>query len=389
MNEALKNYIDDPENPHCNFALALEYAKLEQGAAAITYFLRCAERTDDTDLAYECLLNIAIWFDKQEGRDNTVKCFISHCFTLDPKRPEAYYYFARYFNYRQKYVDAYTLLNTALTFCDFNRKPLKTIEHLYPGKYAILFEKSVAAWWWGKADESRNMLKDLFTNHWHEMNDEHKAAVKNNMKNLGISEEFKPMFYKKAQSTAWIVDDFYEDPDAVRDFALSQDYMQGGIGRGFIGSRTNEQFLFDGLKERFEEIMGKKITKWEDYGMNGRFQFSFAGEPLVYHCDSQKWGAMIYLTPNAPYSCGTTLYAHKKNGARTYYDEGWDEAWKDKEGDPHLDGTHFEPVDVLGNDYNRLVIFDASAIHSASQYFGHYDAKNARLWQMFFFDTED
>jgi hypothetical protein len=44
-------------------------------------------------------------------------------------------------------------------------------------------------------------------------------------------------------------------------------------------------------------------------------------------------------------------------------------------------------VDVLGNVYNRLVIFDASAIHSASQYFGTVK-ENSRLWQMFFFDTE-
>jgi len=54
-------------------------------------------------------------------------------------------------------------------------------------------------------------------------------------------------------------------------------------------------------------------------------------------------------------------------------------------GDPHLDGTSFEPVDVLGNVYNRLVIFDASCIHSASQYFGTV-MENSRLWQMFFFD---
>ena len=42
--------------------------------------------------------------------------------------------------------------------------------------------------------------------------------------------------------------------------------------------------------------------------------------------------------------------------------------------------------DVLGNVYNRLVIFDASAIHSASEYFGTIK-ENARLWQMFFFDN--
>jgi hypothetical protein len=201
---------------------------------------------------------------------------------------------------------------------------------------------------------------------------------------LSMSSQFK--INSNSKGTSWIVDNFYENPDEVRKFALEQDYLEGGIGKGFIGRRTHQQFLFPGLKERFEEIMGRKITAWEEHGMNGRFQISWSGEPLVYHCDSQKWGGMLYLTPDAPYQCGTTLYAHKQTRARTYYDQGWDAAWKDIPGDPHLDGTSFEPVDVLGNVYNRLVIFDASAIHSASEYFGTVK-ENARLWQMFFFDT--
>ena len=77
-------------------------------------------------------------------------------------------------------------------------------------------------------------------------------------------------------------------------------------------------FCFPGLKERFEEIMGKKITKWEEHGMNGRFQYCWGGQPQVWHCDSQQWGGMLYLTPDAPYSCGTSLYAHKKTRARNY-----------------------------------------------------------------------
>lgn len=186
--------------------------------------------------------------------------------------------------------------------------------------------------------------------------------------------------------TVWIVDNFYESPDDVREFALQQEYVEGGFGRGFIGRRTEQQFLFPDLKPKFEEIMRRKITKWEEHGMNGRFQIAWSGEPLVYHCDNQKWGGMLYLTPDAPYQCGTTLYAHKQTRARTYYDEGWDVAWNHP-GGSHLDGTPWESVDVLGNVYNRLVIFDASCIHSASQYFGN-SKENSRLWQMFFFDTE-
>ncbi len=186
--------------------------------------------------------------------------------------------------------------------------------------------------------------------------------------------------------TALIIDNFYKDPDAVRQFALSQKFMDGGYGKGYIGKRTYEQFLFDGLKEKFEDILGQKINSWEDQPMNGRFQITYAGEPLVYHCDSQKWAAMIYLTPNAPFECGTSLYAHKITKARSYNDPGWDYSWKDTHlGDLHLDGTFFEPVDILGNVYNRLVIFDGSNIHSASKYFGQIDS-NARLWHMFFFD---
>jgi len=194
-------------------------------------------------------------------------------------------------------------------------------------------------------------------------------------------------FLNNNKNTAWIVDNFYDNPDEIRKFALEQEFGDESVITGFVGRRTFNQFLFPGLKEAFESIMGKKITKWEEHGMNGRFQICWSGERLVYHCDSQKWGGMLYLSPNAPYQCGTTLYADKKNRARTYYDPGWDDYWANTPGDCHLDRTPFEPVDVLGNVYNRLVIFDASCIHSASEYFGT-NKENARLWQMFFFDTE-
>ncbi len=207
-----------------------------------------------------------------------------------------------------------------------------------------------------------------------------KTSVKSEVKFHSLS--------TKQNDTLWIVDNFYEKPDEVRNFALNEPFFEGGFGRGFIGRRSENQYLFPGLKEKFEDIMGKKITKWEEHEQNGRFQSCWSGEALVYHCDSQQWGGMLYLTPGAPYQCGTTLYAHKQTRARTYYEPGWDAAWDPEKypEDCHLDGTHFEPVDVAGNVYNRLVLFDASAIHSASEYFGT-TLKTGRLWQMFFFDT--
>jgi hypothetical protein len=185
--------------------------------------------------------------------------------------------------------------------------------------------------------------------------------------------------YKKR---LWVVDDFYSDPHAIRNFALTREYVEGGFGRGFIGRRTVEQFLFPGLKESFEAIMGEKIVEWETHGMNGRFQSCHAGEPLVYHADSQRWAGMLYLTPDAPFCTGTTMFAHRQTRAR---DKHYPELWKVFPADTWLDRTPYEPVDVIGNVFNRLVIFDAGLIHAASEYFGH-DKESGRLWQMFFFD---
>jgi hypothetical protein len=53
-----------------------------------------------------------------------------------------------------------------------------------------------------------------------------------------------------------------------------------------------------------------------------------------------------------------------------------------------LDPTQFDVVDVIGNVYNRLVLFDAQFIHAASCYFGN-NISNGRLFQLFFFDFEE
>jgi hypothetical protein len=190
---------------------------------------------------------------------------------------------------------------------------------------------------------------------------------------------------KSQNKRAFIVDDFYSDPYAVRAFAQQQEYIEGGFGRGFIGKRTVHQFLFPGLKTKFESILNMKITKWEEYGMNGRFQLNVAGEPKVYHCDSQRFAAMIFLTPDAPPSCGTSTFMHRKTRVHHNSSPRINEVFI---GQNNLDGTIYDNVDKFGNVFNRLVIFDGGCIHAASEYFGE-TMNDARLWHMFFFDAEN
>jgi len=603
----------DTENAEKNYILAKWYENQGHTAPAHTYYLRAAERSKDNVLAYNALIRASFCYKSQGARDGTEKVLLENALNLLPQRPEAYYYLSLLYERKQEWQNSYTYANLGL-----HQEDTEPVIPEFHGRYLLTFQKAVAAWWWGRGMECRELFHSLVDNHWNEMDETHKRSVEDNITRLGsgpesfafhtytkedhsklrykfknssliernysqvyqdmfvlsmtdgkkngtfleiggaepfkgsntallektfgwtgvsieydekfienyrnnrtakllhtdalqidyeklLQENFEenvvdylqldiepprntyecmlkipfdkykfavityehdyyvdvtrsfreksreflksqgyelvandlspdgksnfedwwvhpdlvdktivekmksiksgihhskdyilssgreePDFFKLSinpKPTSWIIDNFYENPDAVREFALDQDYVEGGFGRGFIGRRTEKQFLFPGLKERFEKIMGETITKWEEHGMNGRFQIAWSGEPLVYHCDNQRWGGMLYLTPNAPYQCGTTLYAHKQTRARTYYEEGWDASWKDIPGDSHLDGTPWEPVDVLGNVYNRLVIFDASAIHSASQYFGTVK-ENARLWQMFFFDAE-
>jgi len=173
-------------------------------------------------------------------------------------------------------------------------------------------------------------------------------------------------------------------PNAVREFALAQEYQISPDGEyGYIGRRTFEQFLFPGLKEEFERIIGRKITRWGDHSMNGKFQYCIAGEPLVYHCDDQSLAGMLYLTPNAPYQSGTATYALKGTEIRHQSHPQIMQCFEP--GSRNFDSTKFETVDMFGNVYNRLVIFNAGYLHSARDYFG-WKPDNGRLWQMFFFD---
>ena len=210
----------------------------------------------------------------------------------------------------------------------------------------------------------------------------------------GIVDTNKFKVNKNQSKRFFCVDNFYEDPHAVRELALGATYFEG---EGAVGSRTRKQFLFEGVKERFEEIMGKKILEttpdgmgWRDGGINGRFQTCSAGTPLVYHCDSQMWAGMVYLTPDAPPQCGTTFFRHKNTKIRHNSEINW-EAGQGLEvfnQNTFLDGTPYEPIDKIGNVFNRLVIFDGGLIHSASEYFG-WDLHSSRLFHMFFFNTEN
>ena len=183
--DALYEYVKDCENPELNFNLALEYKKIGQTASAISFFIRSADRTNNLELSYECLLHCAECFIAQDRRDNTVRGLYKHAISILPKRPEAYFLLARFEEKKSQFDNTYMLSSMALEVCDFESKPL--IHQLgYPGKYGLIFEKAVSSYWWGKGEESRKLFLDLYYNYWNILDQSHKDAVQANIKNLNI-----------------------------------------------------------------------------------------------------------------------------------------------------------------------------------------------------------
>jgi tetratricopeptide (TPR) repeat protein len=122
----LTKYALDPENPEHNFNLGIWYEDARHNSAALSYFLRCAERTEDDLLAYESLIHASNAYERQGTRDTTSKGILQQALCIMPKRPEAYYLLARFTEKRECWQECYILCHWALEFCDFECESLKT-----------------------------------------------------------------------------------------------------------------------------------------------------------------------------------------------------------------------------------------------------------------------
>lgn len=201
---------------------------------------------------------------------------------------------------------------------------------------------------------------------------------------------FNTGFNETSKKGIVVVDNFYKNPSWVREYAMNNlDFNPSGYHKG---QRSSDRFILDGTKEKFEEILGKKITNWnyESYA-NGVFQYCTSQDPIVYHVDSQTYAAMVYLTPDAPLQTGTATYKSKITGATRFDKTEGDDYYNTFKGLSNnmnfYDSSTYEVVDTVANVYNRLVMFDSKSIHAATGYFG--DAiENARFFHLFFFDVE-
>jgi SAM-dependent methyltransferase len=183
IEELITTYSLDTENAENNFALGVWYENQGHTAPALTYFLRCAERAEDEDLAYEALIRGSYCYEKQGTRDGSARSLLWQAQAFLPQRPEAYFLLSRFAEKREWWQDCYMNADLALRYCNFDCPPLKTNVE-YPGKYGLLFEKAISGWQWGKSEETKSLLKEILSEY-KEIDSKHLKAIYENLEKIG------------------------------------------------------------------------------------------------------------------------------------------------------------------------------------------------------------
>jgi hypothetical protein len=214
-----------------------------------------------------------------------------------------------------------------------------------------------------------------------------------------------------------VVDGFYSDPDYIRAEALRQPFVQYApplpeqVDEEDAASHSSEppywfssallrykgktvrkpfegfRYAPDSLREKLSQMIAEDIPRenWDQAGdwWNGAFHLINANrkgdQGAVHHhyrngdVAPRGWSGLVYLSPDAPRSSGTTIWRDKESGlcVATYGSKFY------------YDIFRFELALLVENVFNRLVLFRENVLHRAEHGFGQ--GKNARLTQTFFF----
>lgn len=185
-------------------------------------------------------------------------------------------------------------------------------------------------------------------------------------------------------------DDFYANPSRVHELAEHAEYYEPEDAVGF---RSRTIYHEPGVKQKLQQMLGIKIIHWGEVPErdNGVFYRTFSDEIPGIHYDEpyNDVTVLVYLTPNLPADCGTSLWRHKKTGLCD--PPTANDARRLKLGLRQLRFTlaaeskkrsKWREIDRIGYKFNRMVAYPSGAYHSATKHYGN-PTKNGRLFQAF------
>jgi hypothetical protein len=191
-----------------------------------------------------------------------------------------------------------------------------------------------------------------------------------------------------------IVDNFYKEPDKIREFALKQDFLDSP--GNYPGKRTKflhelNIHLFTGFCSKlFSFFYPSNDIKWIVHTSFWKVS-TLDPNPLSpknigwIHEDGCLAAGVVYLTPGFNNKLGTTVYKQIKEkelidgkSMHKFYSSNIDDNFDDN---ITKSNSSFEETTKISNQYNRLICFDGTVPHSPSHY---YMGNETRLVQVFF-----
>jgi len=150
MQALIEQYVKNPNSSTLNIELAGEYEKIGQLASGVTHYLKAADYSiNDKANQYLALSGAARCFRKAGGREGTVEGLLKRCVTLEPKLSDPYLELSTFYEAKKDWFSSYMMASLGLSNAtDFS--------------YKLLFQKAVAAWWIGNAEEARQIIFCLY-----------------------------------------------------------------------------------------------------------------------------------------------------------------------------------------------------------------------------------
>lgn len=197
------------------------------------------------------------------------------------------------------------------------------------------------------------------------------------------------------------IDNFYKNPDEIRDFALSLTYENDPTNSGrYPGKRTKplheiDKVFFNKFCEKIMSIYFDFSKSRVDWNIATAFQKIDMYHESRYDLRNSGWihqdnevlvSGVIYLNKSADLNSGTSIFklksGNKAKNCQTiknkFYKSGLDENY-DEEFLDHK--NEFEETINYKNIYNRMISFDALQYHGVNSF---YTGEEPRLTQVFF-----
>lgn len=187
LTSPLNDFAYDSYCGNTNFGMGVLFYNQNHYASALSFFLRCAEYSDNENLVYEALLLVSKCLANLGRRKESEKTAILNAIAHSPKRYEAYYYLSQYYEQKQDYFNCYAM---AIIADDrYAENPLMVLPHIE--RYKIRFQIGFSSWWVGRFKDCRKIMFQLaeeYTDGKYEPI--YKQQIQANITRLGSGDEF-------------------------------------------------------------------------------------------------------------------------------------------------------------------------------------------------------